>query len=53
MILVVTDAGPLLHLHQVGADNLLADLGSVLVTPMVWRELQRHALSFHAGGLPS
>ena len=42
MSVVVTDTGPLLHLHQVGAMHLLAHLGSVDVTPTVWSELQRH-----------
>jgi predicted nucleic acid-binding protein len=45
MNIVVTDTGPLLHLHQVGAMHLLAHLGSIQVTPTVWSELQRHAPS--------
>jgi predicted nucleic acid-binding protein len=52
MNVVVTDTGPLLHLHQVGAMHLLAHLGSVQVTPTVWSELQRHAPSFASKGLP-
>ncbi len=52
MNLVVTDTGPLLHLHEVGAVDLLAHLGTVHVTPTVLSELQRHAPSFFKDGLP-
>ena len=53
MNVVVTDTGPLLHLHQVGAMLLLAHLGSVQVTPTFWSELQRHAPSLATNGLPA
>lgn len=53
MNLVVSDTGPLLHLHQVAATSLLAHLGQVQVTPTVWRELQRHAPSFLTGTPPA
>jgi predicted nucleic acid-binding protein len=53
MNVVVTDTGPLLHLHQVGFMHLLAHLGTVQVTPTVWSELQRHAPSFATSGLPA
>jgi len=53
MNVVVTDTGPLLHLHQVGAMHLLAHLGNIQLTPTVWNELQRHAPSFATSGLPS
>ena len=53
MNVVVTDTGPLLHLHQVGAMHLLAHLGSIQVTPTVWSELQRHASSLAISGLPA
>lgn len=53
MNLVVTDTGPLLHLHQIGVMDLLAHLGSVHVTPTVLRELQRHVPGFLVNGLPS
>jgi predicted nucleic acid-binding protein len=52
MNVVVTDTGPLLHLHQVGAAHLLAHLGSVQLTPIVWIELQRHAPELAITGLP-
>lgn len=53
MNLVVTDTGPLLHLHQVGAVDLLAHMDNVQVTPTVWSELQRHAPSFMNSGSPA
>lgn len=53
MNVVVTDTGPLLHLHQAGATHLLAHLGNIQLTPTVWNELQRHAPSFATSGLPS
>ncbi len=53
MNLVVTDTGPLLHLHQIGAAGILSHLGDVQVTPTVWSELQRQAPSFAANGAPT
>jgi predicted nucleic acid-binding protein len=53
MKLVVTDTGPLLHLHEVGFESLLVHLGDIHLTPTVWAELQRHAPTFRTGGLPS
>lgn len=53
MNLVVTDTGPLLHLHQIGAGDLLSKLGEIHLTPHVWAELQRHLPSFRQSGLPS
>lgn len=52
MNLVVTDTGPLLHLHQIGVAGLLSHLGSIHVTPTVLHELQRHAPAFLSNGLP-
>lgn len=53
MKLVVTDTGPLLHLHEIGALSLLAHLGTVHVTPVVWRELLRHAPALAVGEPPA
>lgn len=53
MNLVVTDTGPLLHLHQAGALELLTHLGTVHVTPIVWRELQLHEPAFQSSAPPS
>ena len=35
--LVVCDAGPLIHLDEVGALDLLADFAEILVPEAVWR----------------
>ena len=40
--IVVCDAGPLIHLDEVGALNLLADFPQVLVPDAVWHEVARH-----------
>ncbi|MFN0079976.1 MAG: hypothetical protein ACKVY0_26215 [Prosthecobacter sp.] len=53
MNLVVSDTGPLLHLFQVGACELLAHWGTIHVTPQVWSELHRHAPAFSAHGIPT
>lgn len=39
---VVCDAGPLIHLDEVGALDLLADFPQVLVPEVVWQEVFRH-----------
>jgi predicted nucleic acid-binding protein len=53
MNIVVTDTGPLLHLHQAGTMDLIAQLGTVHVTPTVWQEFQRHAPEFSSQGMPA
>jgi predicted nucleic acid-binding protein len=40
--LVVCDAGPLIHLDELGALDLLSDFADVLVPEAVWREVLRH-----------
>ncbi len=40
--LVVCDAGPLIHLDQLGCLNLLADFSSILVPNEVWMEVTHH-----------
>ena len=40
--LVVCDAGPLIHLDELGALDLLADFAEVLVPDAVWREVEQH-----------
>ena len=50
---LVADTGPVLHLHQAGALELLALIGEVSLTPMVLRELRTHAVSLWPGPLPS
>lgn len=39
---VVCDAGPLIHLDELGAIDLLADFPAVLVPDAVWREVALH-----------
>jgi predicted nucleic acid-binding protein len=48
---VVSDAGPLIHLDELGCLDLLADFSSVLVPEAVWREVHIHRPSalIHAG----
>lgn len=43
MIVVVTDTGPMLHLHQAGWLRLLKFIGEIHLVPAVWQELMRHA----------
>ena len=40
--LVVCDAGPLIHLDEVGCLDLLADFSAVLIPDAVWHEVQAH-----------
>ncbi len=47
--LVFCDAGPLIHLDELGQLDLLADFHHVLVTDTVWREVLRHRQVEFAG----
>jgi predicted nucleic acid-binding protein len=40
--LVVCDAGPLIHLDEVGCLDLLSSFSRILVPDAVWHEVQRH-----------
>lgn len=40
--LVVCDAGPLIHLDELDALDLLGDFAEVLVPDAVWREVEQH-----------
>ena len=40
--LVICDAGPLIHLDELGCLNLLRDFAEVRVPHAVWQEVQRH-----------
>jgi predicted nucleic acid-binding protein len=42
---IVTDAGPILHLHWVGASDWALPDQAVCVVETVWREIERHAPS--------
>lgn len=39
---VICDAGPLIHLDELGCLDLLADFRTVLVPEQVWQEVERH-----------
>jgi predicted nucleic acid-binding protein len=39
---VVCDAGPLIHLDELGCLDLLADFQAVFVPEQVWREVELH-----------
>jgi len=40
--LVVCDAGPLIHLDEVGCIDLLDEFSEVLIPAAVWHEVQKH-----------
>ena len=40
--LVVCDAGPLIHLDELGCLDLISDFRAVLVPEQVWREVEHH-----------
>lgn len=40
--LVVADAGPLIHLDELAALDVLGDYTAILVPEAVWREVERH-----------
>ncbi|WKJ91807.1 DNA-binding protein [Methylomonas montana] len=39
---VIADAGPVIHLDELGHLDLLADFGSVIIPDKVWQEVQQH-----------
>lgn len=39
---VIADAGPVIHLDELGCLELLADFGEVIVPETVWLEVERH-----------
>ena len=39
---VIADAGPVIHLDELGCLYLLADFGRVIIPETVWMEVQRH-----------
>jgi predicted nucleic acid-binding protein len=45
--IVVCDAGPLIHLDEVGSMELLADFPQVLVPLAVWEEVTKHRPTLH------
>lgn len=49
---LVTDTGPLLHLHEAGALRLMPLVGVTLVSPVVRSELSAHAPTLWSAGVP-
>ncbi len=39
---VVSDAGPIIHLDELGCLDLLTGLGTLMIPDVVWSEVQRH-----------
>lgn len=39
---VIADAGPIIHLDELGHLDLLADFGSVIIPETVWQEVEQH-----------
>ena len=50
--LAVADAGPIIHLDELGAVDLLGDFGTVLVPREVWDEVVRHRPRLAPDGVP-
>ena len=42
--LVICDAGPVIHLDELGCIDLLSSFSRVLVPVAVWQEVQRHRI---------
>lgn len=40
--IVIADAGPVIHLDELGRLELLADFGKVIIPETVWLEIERH-----------
>jgi len=41
-LIVVSDAGPIIHLQEIGCVDLLSDFPEVMVPESVWNEIVRH-----------
>ncbi|WP_044413547.1 hypothetical protein [Thiomicrospira microaerophila] len=40
--LVVADAGPIIHLDELGALDVVSDFQQILVAEAVWQEVEHH-----------
>lgn len=49
---VVVDAGPLIHLDEMGCLDLLSDLAPLVVPELVWGEVLRHRPALNPSALP-
>ena len=50
--IVVADAGPLIHLDELGCLDLLANFSAVHTTQQVWREIARHRPALTPSAVP-
>jgi predicted nucleic acid-binding protein len=50
---VVSDAGPLIHLDELGCLDLLDGLGEILIPHVVWAEVQKHRSMLAVSAIPS
>jgi hypothetical protein len=41
-LIVICDAGPVIHLDELGCIDLLSSFSRVLIPVVVWQEVQRH-----------
>ena len=41
-VVVIADAGPLIHLDELSSLDLLADFGNIIVPNAVWCEVENH-----------
>lgn len=51
--LVVSDAGPLIHLDELGCLDLLRDMGLLLIPQIVWAETIRHRPQLAIADVPN
>ena len=52
-VVVVSDAGPIIHLDELGALDLLRGFYSVLIPSVVWEEILRHRPGLELSAIPA
>jgi len=52
-VLVVLDAGPLIHLDELSCHYLLDGFATLLISSIVWQEAIRHRLELTLGRIPN
>ena len=50
---VISDAGPIIHLDELGCIDLFAGLGDLIIPEVVWQEVQRHRPTLSIESIPS
>ncbi|MFM2295516.1 MAG: hypothetical protein RLZZ350_1929 [Verrucomicrobiota bacterium] len=53
IVLVVLDAGPLIHLDELSCLHLLDGFHTLLIPTVVWAEAQRHRPQLRLGAIPN